>query len=598
MKKPFLWVLFLLLASLFILSGCGSGGSGGSTRYATLSGCVVDAADERKLEGVKVTVGNKVTAYTNSEGYFKTGKFSLGAYRITFSRSGYQTVTDNQLFNQEGEWYLITDFYLVPQISGGEVISPQSIYDLNIINGKGEVVINTQQKVGKVVLIPYNTSMTTGDYAGRITISDNNGDHSLINLSSRSNRRYSLQGADSSFFQKLKETEKEVFRNYLNQSYRPSYNQYSLDKSSPPNELYFYKDVELSEPQIVEVQAELKNEGENCYVYVDKKAKIGQEDYIEALAKKFDDFYDNMIHYFGEVRMNIDGYNKIFLLLTDLYVGSSAKVWGYFWGVNEFPRSYDNPYSNEKEILFLTTVGAEESDWLETIISTAEHEFQHLINFTNRAPKVNSGYELERYYTETFINEGLSMVAEDIAIAGPGKHNVQLDQDRVIPYLENPDADSLCTWGGFAVDYPPAYMFMRYIVDRIGEENIQRIIQSPRFGTDSLLDAADEPSFLFLLREWLTAVYLDCYDIDETKYACIDLSVLEKDLKVDNIDSQMNIYLPDTTGMFLEKEYSPTLPDQITISTSGDDRFKLRVLMFSESGEFDFSTGLQMAVKR
>lgn len=436
--------------------------------------------------------------------------------------------------------------------------------------------------------------MTKGNYSGAITISEGEGFSRTIDLSSGGNQLYSMRWTQASFEQALRASEQQVVQHYLNQGYRPSRQMRSRGGDTPPESFRFYKAMGedgFGNPIIRTGNAKLvKHDAQYCYIYVDENKIINVED-INDLAEAFDIYYNTMITCFGSVAMDIDGYSKVFLLLTDLYYEEGVGgVLGYFWGVNEYPRDpINNPYSNEKEILFLTSVGYEEKDWFEVIKSTAAHEFQHMINFTNRAPRIGSSFDLYQYSSETFINEGLSMVAEDIAIAGFGKHNTLLDEERVIPYLLNPAANSLCTWENTVDDYNPAYMFMRYSVDRIGEDSIKRIIQSPRFGVDSLLDAADEASFLYLLRDWLAAVYLDSMgkSIAGLEYKTLDLSDSDiNELATEDFTSHMDINLPDTSGKFLN--YTPDSgATQITIKVSGDDRFKLRILMFPSEGSYE-----------
>jgi hypothetical protein len=167
----------------------------------------------------------------------------------------------------------------------------------------------------------------------------------------------------------------------------------------------------------------------------------------------------------------------------------------------------------------------------EDLVRSTAHEFQHLINFVNHAI-LASGASSSSFngYEDTYINEGLSMLAQDLAVQRMyGARGVQFDVDdamsRANVYLSAPSQYSLtafsgidpASWGGNGNAqyncgggcYGSAYLFQRYLRDRfggdaythaietsgvIGGQNLQAVTgesESSLFGDFTLAMAAD-----------------------------------------------------------------------------------------------------------
>ncbi|HLI95969.1 MAG TPA: hypothetical protein VKT72_07760, partial [Candidatus Baltobacteraceae bacterium] len=137
---------------------------------------------------------------------------------------------------------------------------------------------------------------------------------------------------------------------------------------------------------------------------------------------------------------------------------------GYFSGANLMTQSTLNCLngsnttyeSNEAPFIFVGWFADSGTNYVlqEDLVRSTAHEFQHLINFVNHsilAPGASSssfnGYE------ETYINEGLSMLAQDLAVQRMyGAHGVQFDVDdamsRATVYLSAPSQYSLTAFSG------------------------------------------------------------------------------------------------------------------------------------------------------
>ncbi|HBR29093.1 MAG TPA: hypothetical protein DD789_06590 [Firmicutes bacterium] len=616
MKKRTLWIGLIILS--LVLSGCGKPKF--EVKYATLSGQIIDATEGARapIVGATVKIDGQVMSMTDGSGWFQTGRFKIGVRELEFSAEGYSSVSLRVNFTEAGDFWLLTDEYEPGQIPLGRgLIGPRKVYDLPVVFGTGEVTIDAQYKIDRLLLIPYNTSMTPGTSFAELTVEQDGIQTQKYLLNSMPLTKSMATGGEDeteAFYERLREKEREVIQAQLGQvdPFGVSRDiRFGTQASDPPSQEVFYKVIGNDYEVKVNATRIDKDKSDFTYIYLDDEVDEEFENmlqyYIEDLEQTFNGYYEKLERAFGPppAYTDIDGYPGIFYLLTELdHYSDGPYVAGYFYGGNQFPKE-DIPYSNEKEVLFLTTYRNPEAtfkDWLENTKSTMAHELQHLINFTNRYMKIDSYDQLDQYATETWINEGLSMVAEDLVMDW---NNPLLDGERVIPYLMNPAADSLCTWGGEWADYAPAYMFMRYFVDRFGTDKIKELLHSDQFGLDSVVSVSGESSFAPLFRGWLTAVYIRCHP--EVKADFADYDHYKKDLSniVDENKEKVSlavepfsndISIPDTTGQFIELDgFSST--KKIRIVINGSSYFKLRALMFPVAGEPSFKS-LQFQLQR
>lgn len=171
---------------------------------------------------------------------------------------------------------------------------------------------------------------------------------------------------------------------------------------------------------------------------------------------------------------------------------------GYFSGANYMHQSALNCLgggyeSNEAPFIFVGWfAGSGESyDLKEDLVRSTAHELQHLINFVNHAILASGASSASFNGNEVpFINEGLSMLAQDFAVQRMyGAQGVQFDAadalERANAYLSNPGNFSVSgfsgidtpAWGGSGAGaqyncaggcYGAAYLFQRYLHDRFG----------------------------------------------------------------------------------------------------------------------------------
>lgn len=156
---------------------------------------------------------------------------------------------------------------------------------------------------------------------------------------------------------------------------------------------------------------------------------------------------------------------------------------GYFSSVNYMPQAALNCIStsyrsNEAPFIYVGWFERNGSSYelKEDLVRATAHELQHLINFVNHGILAST-----TSYEETFINEGLSMLAQDFAVQRLYGTNFDVDDavDRASTYLDAPQNYSISGFtgmdGGASAQYNcasgcygSAYLFQRYLYDRFG----------------------------------------------------------------------------------------------------------------------------------
>ena len=194
---------------------------------------------------------------------------------------------------------------------------------------------------------------------------------------------------------------------------------------------------------------------------------------------------------------------------------------GYFSTVNQMTQGVLNcisPSSKSNEAAMIVLVWPSSANVSyeinEDAVRGTAHEFQHLINFVNHTMLATSpGSEL------TFINEGLSMLAQDFAVNAlyPG---TPLDVSNALFYgakfLARPASYSLGAFAG--VDsgsqlsfncggcYGEAYLFQRYLYDRFGGDAYARAMESAQSTGAASLQSVTGQSYGQLLLDFSIAL--------------------------------------------------------------------------------------------
>ncbi|MBP9887594.1 MAG: hypothetical protein KBF93_14935 [Leptospiraceae bacterium] len=184
---------------------------------------------------------------------------------------------------------------------------------------------------------------------------------------------------------------------------------------------------------------------------------------------------------------DIDGNKKITLFVLDIGFG----IGGYVDPVQFFEDSPDYPdfRSNQKEILYidgnaLLALRKKEIavNLPDTFLSTIAHEYQHLIRFQHelgfsRLIRTFDDITNKTFtFDDTWINEGTSEVASDIAGYGPQYSRMACFRgDPATDCVEGAAGYSLFNWRSSIRNYASAYTFMSYLYNNAGKSESEQI---------------------------------------------------------------------------------------------------------------------------
>lgn len=280
-----------------------------------------------------------------------------------------------------------------------------------------------------------------------------------------------------------------------------------------PGDVLAFHVVNVKTYQWHAVTAEVAAVGERCYIFQEAAMPSRYEALTPELAAgaaaRFDgEIYPKVTGAFGsEPNPGIDGDPRIFILFTR--VVNEGTALGYFSAMNQYRRFNENGieqfrYSNEKEIIF-SAVRDKESEFKDAagffslLFNVMAHEFQHMINWHQHS--LNGGYE------ETWVNEGLSMLAEDEAGYGCQRE-----------FYARRVADFFAAAGSYSLDnfkyldrgsYGFSYLFFKYIRERGAAP--RNMVASPKNGRTNveaeIVRAGIAPDFATAFEEFVTALY-------------------------------------------------------------------------------------------
>ena len=220
------------------------------------------------------------------------------------------------------------------------------------------------------------------------------------------------------------------------------------------------------------VHSTCKAVGNHCYVFVadDVWGVSVDSNAVLSVVDGFDNqtplnpnkgIYQTDVDTFGDPP-DVDNDPRIIILILDIqdgYTGSGGYIAGYFSSSNE-----TRGLGQAAEIYFMDAnpVNLTTSSGLQTALSTAAHEFQHMINWNYH--KTNP--EL------TFINEGLSMVAEVVCGYGVSMQSLYANEPNHYLFDWRSQNNTLVL-----NDYARAQRFFLYIMEQFGVGSLKQIVQ-------------------------------------------------------------------------------------------------------------------------
>jgi immune inhibitor A len=184
--------------------------------------------------------------------------------------------------------------------------------------------------------------------------------------------------------------------------------------------------------------------------------------------------------------------------------GLGNHIAGYYSSADEFSHLV-NPYSNEKEMFYISAENDSAAPNTSFYDGTLAHEFQHMIHWHNDRNE------------DSWVNEGMSELAGHLNGFDPGGHDMA--------YSEQPDTQ-LNTWSdpseGNAAHYGASYLFTTYFLDRFGEDLTKAVVASPENGiagyNDALQKAGRPERFDDIFADWVVANYVDKPEIEDGRY--------------------------------------------------------------------------------
>ena len=236
--------------------------------------------------------------------------------------------------------------------------------------------------------------------------------------------------------------------------------------------------VAVNERAVAFVQEDLREDDDNI-----------EEDQLKEALDLFAGDYPLLVKAFG-APSDVDGDGRIAVLVTHLIEDVDAG--GQFRASSLLPRDAGGD-GNMIDLMWVNPVFPDES-----YRALLAHEFQHLVNF-NQHVLVRRGIS-----EASWLNEGLSHLAEDLV----ADHHVSGNYRLVRIFLEEPGAVGLID--DYMVDSPTrgaAYLFVRSLVDLLGEGVLLRLVQTGLVDRDNV-EAATGESFADLMARWGAQLYI------------------------------------------------------------------------------------------
>lgn len=279
-----------------------------------------------------------------------------------------------------------------------------------------------------------------------------------------------------------------------------------------------------------QVTATLRFKGDNTLVYVDDAATPGSitDAMMNALGGEFDDeVYPRNVGAFGATS-DEDGNDRVIILLsptvnsltTQQIFDQGARIVGFFFGIDLLFDPVSNPFANDAEVFYSVVpdpnavFGAAPmetgDDYVDLIISVAAHEFEHMISFNWHVCKDQTPCQNRGQQETLWLDEGLAHMAE--AINGLDFQNLL----RSGLFLATPQQTTLVGGGDELDERGASYLFVQYMVDRLGEQVLGRLVQDAGLaGLTGItnVDAATDLAFVFLFHQWAATLLLDGSDI-------------------------------------------------------------------------------------
>ncbi|MBN1314893.1 MAG: immune inhibitor A [Anaerolineales bacterium] len=238
----------------------------------------------------------------------------------------------------------------------------------------------------------------------------------------------------------------------------------------------------------------------HLYMWVEKGSDVDQ-DTLATAAELFEEHtYPTTRRYFGsEWSPGVDNDVHLHILNTHRLGNNTG---GFFFNSDEYSQLV-NEFSNEREMFYvnLDTVQVG-SDYYNGLLA---HEFQHMIHF-NADPN-----------EDIWLNEGFSVLASHLN----GFDSGQVDRS----FLSRPDIQLNTFYydeSSGSGHYGASFLFASYLLDRLGEDGIKSLVETPEDGFPGIDAMLEKNGFEFdaesLFIDWTAALYLEQFDTRDDRY--------------------------------------------------------------------------------
>ncbi|MEM7133962.1 MAG: hypothetical protein AAF702_47145 [Chloroflexota bacterium] len=242
------------------------------------------------------------------------------------------------------------------------------------------------------------------------------------------------------------------------------------------------------------ITAELIYRTDVVYAWVETGTTFEREKIAASMERFTNDIYPASVEFFGhEAKPGVDGDNRLHILHS---VGTGSGVAGYFNSSDQYFR-VANPYSNEKEMFYISLNWLNGLQNYERYESVLAHELQHMIHWNNDRNEAS------------WVNEGLSEFSKEVTGFGPVTSFLGA-------YGNSPETQ-LNTWNESGTSntehYGGSYLFVTYFAQRYGSDLTKALVAAPANGTSGftqVLQAAGiDNDFDSLFGQWIVANYVD-----------------------------------------------------------------------------------------
>ncbi|HJU70121.1 MAG TPA: hypothetical protein VJ650_17935 [Gemmatimonadaceae bacterium] len=288
------------------------------------------------------------------------------------------------------------------------------------------------------------------------------------------------------------------------------------------------------QPTFVTVTATLRFAGQNILIYVDNQSPSGPNGLSDSVLTKlgtwFDrDLYPIAVSTFGS-ESDIDNNDRVIVLMTPVVNGLTPSnecevvISGFFFGLD----LTQGANSNQGEVFYSLVPDPQGQFSCPRSVSVVEsstpptfiHEFQHMISFNQHVLVRNAADE------ETWLNEGLSHIAEEVAARfydnkypdrPPGRlfsdtANIFISNDlgNGYQFLESTATTSLTLFEstGTLEERGAAWLFLRWLADQKDSTIFGRLVQTNLTSVANIENVAAE-SFPVLFGDWALSLWTD-----------------------------------------------------------------------------------------